>query len=109
LQGFPQFQNQYHISIVGIVGRAYYEASQIKLRRNRYLIRAARTENMLLHSAFLLLEQKELVAKKESSNLGGIRKQVADLRANFDSQRKRSIAKQIQVTLCHNLFLIQCM
>lgn len=53
---------------------------------------------MLLHSALLLLQQKELAARKESSNLGGMRKQVADLRENFDSQRKRSIAKQIEVS-----------
>ena len=82
---------------VGIVGRAYYDAAQIQLRRNRYLIRAARTQNMLLHSAFFLLQQKEQAARKEASNLGGMRKQAMALRLNFDQQRKKAIAQQITV------------
>jgi hypothetical protein len=83
---------------VGIVGRAYYEASQIKLRRNRYLIRAARTQNMLLHSALVLLQQKERIARKEASNLLGIRKQAMDLHHDFDEQRKKAIGKQLHVS-----------
>lgn len=86
------------IACVGIVGRAYYEASQIKLRRNRYLIRAARTQNMLLHSALLLLQQKERIARKEASNLLGIQKQAMDLHRDFDEQRKKAIGKQLQVS-----------
>ena len=83
---------------LGIVGRAYYDAAQIQLRRNRYLIRAARTQNMLLHSAFFLLQQKEQVARKEASNLTGMRKQAMALRLNFDQQRKKAIAQQIAVS-----------
>nr|PNR33141.1 hypothetical protein PHYPA_025084 [Physcomitrium patens] len=86
---------EFKINKLGIAGRAYYEASKIKLRRNRYLIRAARTQNMLLHSALFILEQKEMVSRKEASNLIGIRKQASDLRIKFDSLRKKSITNQI--------------
>lgn len=53
---------------------------------------------MLLHSALLLLTQKEMAARKESSNLGGMRKQAMSLRKDFDDQRKKSIAKQLQAS-----------
>ncbi|XP_073385383.1 uncharacterized protein [Physcomitrium patens] len=88
---------EFKINKLGIAGRAYYEASKIKLRRNRYLIRAARTQNMLLHSALFILEQKEMVSRKEASNLIGIRKQASDLRIKFDSLRKKSITNQIHL------------
>ncbi|KAG0553314.1 hypothetical protein M758_12G003800 [Ceratodon purpureus] len=88
---------EFKINKLGISGRAYYEASQIKLRRNRYLIRSARTKNMLLHSALLLMEQKELASRKEASNLGGMRKQASDLREKFDQQRRIAIAKQLEL------------
>lgn len=84
----------------GIVGRAYWEASQIKLRRNRMLIRAARTTNMLLHSALQLLQAKELASRKESAGLVGIRKQAATLRSQFDGERAKSIALQILASNC---------
>ncbi len=86
------------IACVGIVGRAYYEASQIKLRRNRYLIRAARTQNMFFHSALVILQQKERIARKEAGNLLGIRKQALALHHDFDEQRKKAIGKQLQVS-----------
>ncbi|CAK9233553.1 unnamed protein product [Sphagnum jensenii] len=88
---------EYRINHLGIVGRAYYEASQIKLRRNRYLIRAARTKNMLLHSALVILQQKERIARKEAGNLLGIRKQAWALHHDFDEQRKKAIGKQLQL------------
>lgn len=90
----------------GIAGRAYYAASKIKLRRNRYLIRAARTQNMLLHSALFILEQKEMVSRKEASNLIGIRKQASDLRIKFDSLRKKSITNQIHVTTIVDILIM---
>ena len=54
---------------------------------------------MLLHSALLLMEQKELASRKEASNLGGMRKQASDLREKFDQQRRIAIAKQLEVIL----------
>jgi hypothetical protein len=53
---------------------------------------------MLLHSALLLLQQKERIARKEASNLLGVRKQAMDLHHDFDEQRKKAIGKQLQVS-----------
>lgn len=86
----------------GIVGRAYWEASQIKLRRNRMLIRAARTTNMLLHSALQLLQARELTSRKEAADLDGVRKQAAILRLEFDGERAKSIALQLQACKIHD-------
>jgi hypothetical protein len=58
----------------------------------------ARTQNMLLHSALVLLQQKERIARKEASNLLGIRKQAMALHHDFDEQRKKAIGKQLQVS-----------
>ena len=86
------------VPLAGIQGRAYYEASQIKLRRNRMLIRAARTTNMLLHSALELLKQKELASRKESAGLDGVRKQAKILRAQFDAERAKAVYLQLDVS-----------
>ncbi|KAG0571762.1 hypothetical protein KC19_VG040300 [Ceratodon purpureus] len=88
---------EFKINRLGVVGRAYYEASQIKLRRNRMLIRAARTTNMLLHSALELMQAKELAACKEASGLDGMRRQVKSLRAEFDAETAKSVHLQLQL------------
>ncbi|KAG0616647.1 hypothetical protein M758_5G131400 [Ceratodon purpureus] len=88
---------EFQINRLGIQGRAYYEASQIKLRRNRMLIRAARTTNMLLHSALELLKQKELASRKESAGLDGVRKQAKILRAQFDAERAKAVYLQLDL------------
>lgn len=88
---------EFKINRLGVVGRAYYEASQIKLRRNRMLIRAARTTNMLLHSALELLQAKELAARKEALGLDGMRRQSKALRGEFDAERAKSVFLQLQL------------
>lgn len=64
------------------------------------MIRAARTQNMLLHSALQLLIQREMAAKKHSGNLDGMRKQAKSLRKEFDQERNKTIAMQLQVSSC---------
>jgi hypothetical protein len=62
------------------------------------LIRAARTTNMLLHSALELLQARELAARKEASGLDGMRRQAKSLRADFDAERAKSIHLQLQAS-----------
>ena len=62
------------------------------------LIRAARTANMLLHSALELLEVKERAARKESAGLDGMRKKAKAYRAEFDAERARAVYLQLQAS-----------
>jgi len=62
------------------------------------LIRAARTTNMLLHSALALLQAKELAARKEAAGLDGMRKQAKSLRAVFDAERAKAVFLQLQAS-----------
>ncbi len=82
----------------GVAGRAYYEAAQIKLQRNRMQIRNARTQNMLLHAALLLLTKKEQIAHKQAGDLEGMHKNAKALHQEFDDQRCRTIAMQLEVS-----------
>jgi len=53
---------------------------------------------MLLHSALQLLQAKELASRKEAADLEGVRKQAAILRVEFDGERAKSIALQLQAS-----------
>ncbi|KAH9533830.1 hypothetical protein CY35_18G073300 [Sphagnum magellanicum] len=88
---------QFKISRLGVAGRAYYEAAQIKLQRNRMQIRNARTQNMLLHAALSLLTKKEQIAHKQAGDLEGMHKNAKALHQEFDDQRCRTIAMQLEL------------
>jgi hypothetical protein len=53
---------------------------------------------MLLHSALELLQARELAARKEASDLDGMRRQAKSLRADFDVERAKSIHLQLQAS-----------
>jgi hypothetical protein len=53
---------------------------------------------MLLHSAWQLLQQKELAARKEAAGLEGVRKQAKILRAQFDAERAKAVYLQLDVS-----------
>lgn len=53
---------------------------------------------MLLHSALQLLQEKELASRKEAAGLEGVRKQAATLRLEFDGERAKSIALQLEAS-----------
>lgn len=53
---------------------------------------------MLLHSALDLMIQKEMQARKESADLGGMRKQASLLRSSFDAQRNKAMALQVRAS-----------
>lgn len=72
------------------------------------LIRAARTTNMLLHSALELLQAKELAARKEALGLDSMRRQSKALRGEFDAERAKSVFLQLQASRTRNVYLVKC-
>ncbi|BBN18345.1 hypothetical protein MPTK1_8g01800 [Marchantia polymorpha subsp. ruderalis] len=85
---------EFKISRLGILGKAYYELAQIKLKRHRNQIRVARTQNMLLHAALNVLREKARVARKNAGDLEALRKSTVSLRVTLNHQRELVIAKQ---------------
>lgn len=53
---------------------------------------------MLLHSALDLMIQKEMQGRKESADLGSMRKQAKVLRSSFNAQRNKTIALQLRAS-----------
>ncbi|KAL3675075.1 hypothetical protein R1sor_025023 [Riccia sorocarpa] len=97
---------EFKISRLGLLGKAYYDLVQIKLRRHRNQISTARTQNLLLHAALDTLRQKALIARKNLGDLESLRKTVASLRVTYDHQRKLVFSRQAkleaQVTDTHS-------
>ncbi|KAL3675359.1 hypothetical protein R1sor_025307 [Riccia sorocarpa] len=85
---------EFKISRLGILGKAYYDLAQIKLKRHRNQIRVARTQNMLLHAALNVLREKARVARKNASDLEALRKTVVTLRDTLNHQKELVIARQ---------------
>ncbi|CAM6085174.1 unnamed protein product [Calypogeia fissa] len=96
---------EFKISRLGLLGKAYYELAQIKLRRHRNLIKQARTQNRLTHAALDTLREKERIARRNATDLGNLRKVVVALRVTFNHQRalmiKRHFQLEAQVTQTH--------
>ncbi|KAL2623626.1 hypothetical protein R1flu_003831 [Riccia fluitans] len=97
---------EFKISRLGLLGKAYYDLVQIKLRRHRNQISTARTQNLLLHAALDTLRHKATIARKNLGDLESLRKTVASLRITHDHQRKLVFSRQTkleaQVTDTHS-------
>lgn len=81
----------------GLLGKAYYELAQIKLKRHRNLIKQARSQNLLTHAALDTLREKERIARRNATDLGNLRKVVVALRVTFNHQRCLMIKRHFQV------------